>query len=49
MRKFPFSAPERQHEFIERVAQETGLPKAEVLRRIVDEYIRNYDSKSKGA
>lgn len=40
MRKLVVSAPERQHEYINRVAKETGLPKAEVIRRILDEHIK---------
>jgi len=40
MRKLVVSATDRQHEYIDRVAKETGLPKAEVIRRILDEYIK---------
>ena len=40
MRKLVVSAPARQHEYINRVAKETGLPKAEVIRRILDEHIQ---------
>jgi len=39
MRKLVVSATDRQHEFLDRVARETGLPKAEVIRRILDDYI----------
>lgn len=40
MRKLVVSATDRQHEFLDRVAKETGLPKAEVIRRILDDYIK---------
>ncbi len=40
MRKLVISAPVRQHEYINRVAKELGVPKAEVIRRILDEHIQ---------
>lgn len=48
MRKLVVSAPARQHEYINRVAKETGLPKAEVVRRIIDDHISREDEKNNG-
>lgn len=48
MIKLNVTAPKRQHEYIERVANRKGLPKAEVVRRIIDDHISREDEKNNG-
>lgn len=46
LQRFPASLTERQTKYLERKALENGITKAEVLRRILDQYI-NREEKEK--